>query len=196
VAGGLATVANDVLQLAAEPLEPERWSPAAVIETALADVQSRKAAWTAADLTRSVSDALPDHLGATTGDQVARLLDTLTAAALERATALNTQRPGDDALPRNLRLGNGESACQAPGARLYATPDHIHTERILVAATAGKAPAACAAAQAQRFIEHLAESGVELGVDQAAAVRGSSPPGRASNRLWDRPAPARPSYLA
>jgi hypothetical protein len=68
-----------------------------------------------------------------TGDQIARLLDTLGAAALERTTALDAQRPGADALP---------------------------------------GPAACTAAQAQRFIERLAESGVELGVDKAAAVRG------------------------
>jgi hypothetical protein len=41
----------------------QKWSPQAVIETALADVQQRKAAWTRSDLTRAINAALPDYLG-------------------------------------------------------------------------------------------------------------------------------------
>ncbi len=47
VDGGLAQVAQDVLALAGQCPTPESWSPAAVIATALADVQDRKAGWTA-----------------------------------------------------------------------------------------------------------------------------------------------------
>jgi conjugative relaxase-like TrwC/TraI family protein len=172
VAGGLAEVARDVLDLAGEQPEAESWSPAAVIETALADVQSRKAAWTAPDLTRAISDALPDHLALHDGKQLAELLDGLTTEALNYAVPLDAQRPGDDVRPDDLALANGESPYQAPGGRLYATPDHVHTERTLLAATSARDGAALDPAVARGFVESLAESGIELGADQAAAVRG------------------------
>jgi hypothetical protein len=55
---------------------------------------------------------------------------------------------------------------------LYATPEHIHTERLLVEAAArGGAPALSTAAL-DAFLAALAADGIELGADQAAAVRG------------------------
>ena len=47
VADGLAGVARDVLGLLDEPREPVRWSPAVVVETALAEVQAVRPTWTA-----------------------------------------------------------------------------------------------------------------------------------------------------
>ena len=142
VAGGLAGVANSVLDLAGEVPEPARWSKAAVIETALAAVQETKAAWTASDLTRAISDALPEYLGGLTGPEVAQVLDGLTVEALSLAVPLDADRPGDAVLPEELRLADGRSAYDRPGARLYATPAHIHTERLLqVSAARGGAPA-------------------------------------------------------
>ena len=143
-----------------------------MIETALADVQSKQAAWTTPDLTKAISDALPDHLGITDGAQIAELLDGLTVEALRHAILLDAERPGEAALPAELRRANGESAYQAPGARLYATPAHVHTERTLLAATRARDGAALSADAARRFVEMLAEAGIELGADQAAAVRG------------------------
>nr|WP_246381499.1 MobF family relaxase [Prauserella isguenensis] len=172
VAGGLAGVADGVLATGRQQPAAAEWSPRAVVETALADVQARKAAWTRADLTRAISDALPDHVGLADGADVARLLDSLTDTALEAAVALEAQRPGDAALPGELRLADGRSAYDAPAGRLYATPDHVHTERALAAATAENAGAAMTDAGAQRFLQQLRESGIELGADQAAAVRG------------------------
>ncbi len=183
VTGGLSAVADSVLDLAGKTPEPERWSQTAVIETALAAVQETKAAWTAGDLTRAISDALPDHLGGLTGPEVARLLDGLTADALALAVALDADRPGAEALPDELRLADGRSAYERPGARLYATPDHIHTERLLqVAAANGGAPALSPEAAAG-FIASLAEDGIELGADQAAAVRGILTSGAAVETL-------------
>ncbi len=173
VADGLAGVAQDVLEQAGHRPEPERWSPKAVIETALADVQATKATWTAPDLTRAISDALPDHLGITDGAQIAQLLDELTAEGLELAVPLDATRPGEAELPDELRLANGYSAYQAPGERRYATPDHVHSERILqAAASSGRTAPAMTGEIAKRFVASLAESGIELGADQAAAVRG------------------------
>ncbi|PRX47744.1 conjugative relaxase-like TrwC/TraI family protein [Prauserella shujinwangii] len=172
IAGGLESVARDVLALGGKQPEPQEWSPRAVLETALADVQARKAAWTRGDLTRAISDALPDHLGTTAGADVARLLDTLTEAGLELAVPLDADRPGDAALPAGLRLADGRSAYQAPGGQRYATPEHVHTERALTAATVEGGAAAVTTTAAQRFVEQLRETGIELGADQAAAVRG------------------------
>ncbi|WP_425438553.1 AAA family ATPase [Pseudonocardia oroxyli] len=150
----------------------ESWSPQAVIETALADVQSRKSGWTRSDLTRAINAALPDHLGLADGTDVSRLLDDLAEEGLRYAVALDAERPGASALPAELQLANGDSAYQAPGGRLFATPDQLRTERILVAATADRDGPALAPHQAARFLEGLRESGIELGFDQAAAVRG------------------------
>jgi len=173
VDGGLAGVAHAALA-AREQGGPAAmpWSPQAVIETALADVQSRMAGWTRADLTGAVNAALPDYLGVTDGADVARLLDSLTDEALKYATALDEARPGDEHLPAELRLANGQSAYQAPGGRLYATPEQVRTERALVAAASAGDGTALPRETAARFVERLRGEGVELGVDQAAAVRG------------------------
>ena len=143
-----------------------------MIDTALADVQQTKAAWTAPDLTRALSNALPDQLGTSTPQQVGRLLDGLTAEALKLAVPLDADRPGDADLPDDLRLADGSSAYQAPGGQLYATPDHLDHERLLAAATADRHAPAISKVEANRFIADLAAQGIELGADQAAAVRG------------------------
>ncbi|GAA2870951.1 hypothetical protein GCM10010472_30370 [Pseudonocardia halophobica] len=172
VADGLAGVARAALDARGSGPPAQPWSPQAVLETALADVQSRKAGWTRSDLTRAINAALPDHLGLTDGADVARLLDELAEEGLRYAVALDAERPGASVLPPELRLANGASAYQAPGGRLFATPDQLRTERILVAATAARDAAAVAPHQVQRFLQGLREAGIELGVDQAAAVRG------------------------
>ena len=172
VRGGLAQVAAPVLDQAQADQEVLAWSVTAVVETALADVQETKAAWTAPDLTRALSNALPDHLGHLDAKQLSRLLDGLTGEALKLATPLNADRPGESSLPDDLRLADGTSAYQAPGVRLYATPDHLDKERLLAAASADRQAARVSRADANAFIAQLAGHGVELGADQAAAVRG------------------------
>ncbi|WP_344607092.1 MobF family relaxase [Sporichthya brevicatena] len=172
VATGLAGVARDVLACASESASASAWERAAVLEIALADVQSRKSAWTRPDLTRAVSDALPDSLGSLSGDEIATLLDGLSQDAVDLAVALDPQRPGDATAPDDLRLANGRSAYDSPGGALYATPAHVHTERLLVAASTNAAGPKLSAATAERFIKSLTELGIELAVDQATAVRG------------------------
>nr|WP_222131755.1 MobF family relaxase [Pseudonocardia sp. C8] len=170
--GGLAGIADTVLAARRERVEPMAFHPQAVIELALEDVRQRKSAWTRADLTRAVNAALPDYLGISRGDEVAALLDQLTDAALEHAVAMDTAKPGTDLLPEDLRLANGQSAYQAPGGARYATPEQVHTERFLLAATTPRDGTALTRQSAERFLTQLREEGVELGVDQAAAVRG------------------------
>ncbi|OZM72838.1 TrwC relaxase [Amycolatopsis antarctica] len=172
VAGGLASVASDVLDLHGQAPEAATWTPHEVLETALADVQSKKAGWTAPDLTRVISDALPDQLGDLDGADVARLLDGLTEQGVALAVPLDAERPADAVLPNELRLADGRSAYEAPGGRLYATPEHVHTERALIAATAVGGSRALDRTAADGFVAALAATGIELGADQAAAVRG------------------------
>ncbi len=87
------------------------------------------------DLTRAISNALPDHLGIPDGAQIADLVDRLTAEALQLVVPLAPDRPGEDTLPPEMRLADGRSLYETPGGRLYATPEHVHTEWLLLAAT-------------------------------------------------------------
>ncbi|RZT89047.1 conjugative relaxase-like TrwC/TraI family protein [Pseudonocardia sediminis] len=170
--GGLAGIADTALAARRDGVEPMAFNPQAVIEVALEDVASRKSGWTRSDLTRAVNAALPDYLGATDGADVAKLLDQLTDHALEYAVALESERPAAGLLPDELRLANGQSAYLAPGGRVYCTPEQVRSERILLAATTARDGVALTAQNADRFLQTLRGEGIELGVDQAAAVRG------------------------
>jgi hypothetical protein len=174
VAGGLAEVAEHVLRHADDAREAAVWSQREVIETATAEVQGTKGGWTAPDLTRAISNALPDDLGdGVDVDQVPLLLDGLTVEALEvAADRLNADRPGEEALPDDTRRADGTSAYQAPGAQLYATPEHVRAERLLAAVAIDRDAAALPASAVDAFVAELTESRVKLGADQVAAVRG------------------------
>lgn len=172
VAGGLAQVAHDVLAQGQQAPAAATWEPAAVLDTALADVQAKKAAWTRPDLARAISDALPDRLGDLDGRQVTRLIDGLTEQALALAVPLDAARPGEAALPDSLRLANGESVYQGPGRRRYATPDHVRSERTLAASTSARTAPALTRERVGQFTDQLRELGIELGADQQAAVAG------------------------
>ncbi|WP_337830849.1 MobF family relaxase [Pseudonocardia sp. TMWB2A] len=170
--GGLAAVADAVLAARPGDVAPQAFNPQVVIELALADVASRKAGWTRADLTRAVNAALPDYLGIPDGTDVAALLDQLTDEAILYAVAMDAERPGESLLPPDLLLANGESAMRAPGGRIYSTPDQVRSERILLAAVTARDGAALTEQATAAFLTRLDDEGVRLGADQAAAVRG------------------------
>ncbi|WP_075333723.1 MobF family relaxase [Pseudonocardia sp. Ae717_Ps2] len=170
--GGLAGIADTALAARREGVAPQTFNPTAVVEIAVADVRDRKAGWTRADVTRAVNAALPDYLGVPGGADVATLLDQLTDVALDHLVDLDAAEPGEDLLPADMRTANGESAFRAPGGRLYTTTDQIRSERILLAATAAHDGTALTRSAADRFVDRLRTDGIELGVDQAAAVRG------------------------
>lgn len=172
IEGGLAGIADTALAARREGVEPMTFDPRAVIELALAEVGNRKTHWMTADLTRAINAALPDYLGVSDGAEIAALLDQLTDAALDHALTMDTAKPAAELLPDDLLLANGQSAYQAPGGALYATPEQVHTERFLLAATAARDGAALPVRVARRFLDRLGEEGIEPGVDQAAAVRG------------------------
>ncbi|WP_370588577.1 MobF family relaxase [Pseudonocardia sp. C8] len=172
IAGGLAGIADTALAARREGVAPQAFNPQAVIEIALEDVASRKSGWTRSDLVRAVNAALPDYLGCPDGGDVAALLDQLTDHALEYAVALEADNPATEVLPDELRRADGESVYSAPGGKVFCTPEQVRSERILLAATQSRDGAALTTAQADRFLGTLRGEGIELGVDQATAVRG------------------------
>ena len=116
VADGLAGVARDVLGLVDQPTKPVKWSPTAVVETALADVQAARSTWTEPELTRAVAAALPDSLDGLGPAEVRKLLDGLTDQALAQAGVKQVVGERDAGRPRvpELLLANGASAYEAP----------------------------------------------------------------------------------
>jgi conjugative relaxase-like TrwC/TraI family protein len=174
VSVSLEQVAADVVALAEhEAPQARRFDPDAVLETAIADVQASKAAWTKPDLMRAIDNALPDHLGGLDGAIVQQLLSALANKAIERhAVSLTAEVAGDASLPDELRLADGSSAYERPGGHLYATDAHLRSERALRAATRDHSASRLTHEQAAAFLNGLAETGLELGADQSAAVRG------------------------
>jgi len=96
---------------------------------------------------------------------------------------LEPDLPGAEVLPPELRRPDGRSAYEAPGGRLYATPAHVHTERLLAAAANRGGGPALTAQAAAGVVAALAEAGIELGADQAAAVCGILTSGAAVETL-------------
>jgi len=141
-----------------------------VIERALAAVGQTKQSWTRSDLTRAVSDQLPGHLG-TRPEHVRDLLDGLTDTALGHAVR-HTPEPDTSNLPAALRLADGRSAYAGPGAQRWSTAGQLAAEHALRSAAVTRGAAAISTEQAVAVIARFAESGRELGADQAAALRG------------------------
>lgn len=168
VAGGLAQVAHDVLALAQDPGPAQTWSPEDVIERALAMVAEKKSAWSRSDLVRAVSDALPGHLDLDPA-AVRPLLDGLTDQAEQRGIKLTLDQDTTD-LPAEFQLVDGRSAYAGPGIDRWTGRDHVAAERILRAAAVERG--APVIPDADKLVTRFAESGHELGADQAAALRG------------------------
>ena len=194
---GLDKVAHDVLAFADREPVAQTFDPEAVIEIALADVQAKKASWRKADLARAVNDALPDYLGGLSGADVAELIDGLTDQAIAKyGVPLSPDGPAAESLPADLRLADGRSVYERAGERKYATGEHVRSERALRAAAVERTTVRVTPELAAAFFAELAESGIELGVDQAAAVRGVLTSGAAWSRWSARPGPARASWSA
>ncbi|WP_308816399.1 MobF family relaxase [Pseudonocardia alni] len=173
IAGGLAGIADAALAARPGEVAPMQWSPAEVVSVALAEVQNSRTVWTRPDLIRALNSALPDHLGISDGGQIAKLLDILADEAMNAdLTSVQTQRPAADVLPDEYKLANGDSAFEAPGATLYATTGHVHTERILAGAAGRHDGERLPDAVIDRFLTGLAAEGTRLGAAQEAAVRG------------------------
>lgn len=173
VAGGLARVAEDVLQRRRRQPDAAEISPSQVTATALARVQERFSAWRRSDLSAAIADALPDHLGASNDRDVRRLIEGLTEEVLaDGRNAREVTAPELADLPAELRLADGRSAYQPPSGPRYATHGHLRAERALQDSTVERGAPALTSEVARRYIDQLATEGLELGADQRHAVEG------------------------
>jgi len=170
VAGGLAQVARDVLDRAQHARPATTWSPRDVISRALAGVADTKQAWTRSALLRAISDALPGNLRLTP-DEIQPLLDGLTDTALTEAVPVSAVADTTH-LPAAGLLDNGQSAHTAPGAQLWTTTGVLSAEHALRAAAVTRGAPTLSAAEADAVVTRFADSGRELGADQAATLRG------------------------
>jgi conjugative relaxase-like TrwC/TraI family protein len=170
VSGGLGRVADDIVARAQRVGEPGEWSERDVVERAVANVGERRASWSRQDLMRAVSDELPGHLGVAP-DQVRPLLEKLTDRALSDAVPLTPPLVLQD-LPPELLRASGESMFERPGSARFSVPGHLVAEGMLRQTAVSRGAAALSAEMADAVVARFAESGHELGADQAAAVRG------------------------
>ena len=94
----------------------QTFNPAAVIETALADVQATKASWTEADLAGAINDALPDYLGGLDADGRGRADRRADQAGHRRSTpcALTPDGPGSRVAARRAAPGQRRHGLPAP----------------------------------------------------------------------------------
>ncbi|HEX4103173.1 MAG TPA: MobF family relaxase [Pseudonocardiaceae bacterium] len=169
---GLEAVADNVVALADTPAVAPSWSPAAVIETAIAAAGDKRGGWSEPEYIREFNNALPDYLGGLSGPEVVALFDKAATDGLPLVQALKEPKPGDEELTESQRLGNGDSSYTQPGSQRYASADNIHTERLLQAAATRRGAPALSTATVEKFMTALTKNGIKLGADQAAAVRG------------------------
>jgi len=169
VAGGLAGVAREVLGLVDEPDRPDRWSPSAVIETALAEVQESKSSWTDADLFAAIGRALPDGLGGLDPGDVRDLLDGLTQQALTLPVVRRIAGELDEDRPivPELLLANGTSSYTDPAGTRYALSGQLVTEHALRRAAVRRGAPALADARGM-----VARLGIDLSPGQEQALVG------------------------
>ncbi|MQA13476.1 MAG: relaxase domain-containing protein [Pseudonocardiaceae bacterium] len=168
--GGLAEVARHVLDRA-QRMEPAAvWSARDVIERAVAALNDKRATWSRSHLTRAVSEALPAHLDIDP-QQVPELLDGLTDTALRQVVWLNPQDAADNP-PQYLQRADGSPVYTNPSGARYAAPGQLAADHALRVAAVRRGAARLSADEAAAALSRFSKSGVELGADQAAAVRG------------------------
>lgn len=170
--GGLDAIVREVLEMGQRDAPVSEWSLRDVMTRALAAVGESRQTWHKADLIRHVAEALPANLGIGP-EEVRPLIESITEELmrLKLAVGLRPEELTDD-LPAGYLLANGDSAFARPGSMLYATHDQIAAERALRAAAVQRGAVAFTVEQANASISRFAESGAELGADQAAVVRG------------------------
>jgi hypothetical protein len=152
------------------PEVAEMWSERDVVARALAEMEESRQSWTRSNLTLAVSNALPGHLGIG-HEHVGALLDGVTDKAEALARHLNP-KAGPEGLDATFYRADGESVFIKPASARYATDNQLLGEDELRAAAVRRGAPTLTAEDADEVIAQFARAGRELGVDQAAALRG------------------------
>ena len=168
--GGLTRVARDAVARAQQPGPAATWSQTDVIEQAMARLENTQGRWSYSQAMLAVSQSLPG-LPDLDEHQVRPLLEGLTDRLIEQSQQLTTPEDTSD-LPADYLLAGGASSFERPGSALYATGRQVAGIHALRRAAVERGAATVPAKRAAEIITRYAESGRELGADQAAAVRG------------------------
>jgi conjugative relaxase-like TrwC/TraI family protein len=184
IGSGLAAVAENVGKQ--QPPEPRPFDVTATLETAVAAAQASDSRFTLSSALAEIDATLPDYLGGLSGAESHAMLRALAELAVESdpVLSLRADAPGAESLPAEFQLANGRSAFTQPESDLFATKEHVRSERALQAAAMERGAAAMSPELAEFFTTELAELGIELGVDQRAAVQGVLTDGAKLSAFW------------
>jgi len=116
--------------------EPQRWSPDAVIDQAVAACHGPdgRSTFSRAEIARQIALALPPHLGLTADGEGRALVEGLTDYALARDEVIQTAGLEVGDVPDADRLASGRAATIAPDAVRYAIRGQIAAEHALLRA--------------------------------------------------------------
>jgi hypothetical protein len=170
VAGGLASVAEAVLKVAAEPAQAASFSPRDVHERALADLSEKRQTWGTSDVTGAVDKALPANLGLEP-QHVRPFLEGMVADTLGQAIPVRKAETTVN-LPGALKLEDGRSVYQAPASERWTSAEVAAAERFLREAAVLRGADALTAEEAEFYIDRYRSADYKLGADQAAVMRG------------------------
>ena len=170
VGDGLRSVAEQVLAARQDAGPVAEWDPDDVVSRAVARVAAGESSWTRADAMRAVSDCLPARLGLGP-EQVRPLLDQLTDQVVVEAVRLSPT-PDLSLRPAEHLLADGGDVYARPGSPRYAAPGQLAAEQVLREAAVERGAMAVTPVVVDNLLDRYREHGIELGADQAAAVRG------------------------
>ncbi|MFE6449613.1 MobF family relaxase [Nocardiopsis dassonvillei] len=159
-----------------------------VIEMALADCQSQKAAFDRSELTRHISRHLPASFGGLEAADVRRLLTEIAEEALspQGGRVLRSHVPDVVDIPASLLSHDGRSVFRDPSFELWTTPEQYDAEERFLR-SAAQTDAACV--EATRAAERIG-FGPEAERASAADEESSTPDGTVAEA--DRQAAADP----
>ncbi len=168
------------------------WSERDVLMRAIGVMEEARGTWDRSNLMRAIDEALPGQLGIGHAE-VPRLLEGLAAKA-EKLVQLVRDDPDLPDLGEDYRRADGSNVHAKPHRQRFATETQLLGEAELRAAAVRRDAPVWSDADAGEVLARFSRSGRELGVDQAAALRGILTSG-ASVEVLAAPAGTGKSFL-
>jgi conjugative relaxase-like TrwC/TraI family protein len=177
---------------AQRPGEATTWSERDVLMRAIGTMENARGTWDRSNLMRAIDEALPGQLGIPHGE-IPRLLEGLAAKA-EELVQLVRDNPDLPDMGEDYRRADGSNVHAKPHRQRFATDTQLLGEAELRAAAVRRDAPAWSDTDAGEVLARFTRSGRELGVDQAAALRGILTSG-ASVEVLAAPAGTGKSFL-
>ena len=177
---------------AQRPGEASTWSERDVLMRAIGSMEIARGTWDRSNLMRAIDEALPGQLGIPHAE-IPRLLEGLAAKA-ETLVQLVRDNPDLPDMGEDYRRADGSNVHAKPHRQRFATDTQLLGEAELRAAAVRRDAPAWSDDDAGEVLARFTRSGRELGVDQAAALRGILTSG-ASVEVLAAPAGTGKSFL-